>query len=68
MVDTNQGCLAERGDAWPVGALFFGTAVNPATALGFGTWTQSAVGRLTITPLPPGAATLVPVTIWTRTA
>jgi hypothetical protein len=34
---------------WPVGATFISTvATNPATLIGFGTWTQFATGRVLV--------------------
>ena len=50
-------------EQWPIGAIFFGAvATDPATLLGFGTWTALANGNILI------GATPVSVWAWQRTA
>jgi len=37
------------GSAWPIGSIFISVSpTNPATLLGFGTWTAFAVGRVLV--------------------
>lgn len=44
-----QGPQGDPGEAWPVGALFIAVvATNPATLLGYGTWSAFGAGRVLI--------------------